>query len=35
MLELEIETTKIYALPYNYYLEEIENEYKNHLNKGE
>ena len=35
MLEKEIETTKIYALPYNNYLEEIENEYKNHLNKGE
>ncbi|MDO4996098.1 MAG: nucleotidyltransferase [Bacilli bacterium] len=35
MLEYEIETTKIYALPYNNYLEEINKEYINHLNKGE
>lgn len=35
MLEFEIETTKIYALPYKNYLDEINNEFKNHLNKGE
>lgn len=35
MLEYELETTKIYALPYNNYLEEINKEYINHLNKGE
>ena len=35
MLEYEIETTKIYALPYKNYLDEINNEFKNHLNKGE
>lgn len=35
MLEYEIETTKIYALPYNNYLDEINNEFRNHLNKGE
>jgi len=35
MLEFEINTTKIYALTSNNYKEIIENEYKNHLNKGE
>lgn len=35
MLEFEIETTKIYALPYANYKDEIEKEYRNHLNKGE
>ena len=35
MLELEIETTKIYELPYNNYKNNIEKEFKNHLNKGE
>lgn len=35
MLEFEIETTKIYALPYANYKNEIEKEYRNHLNKGE
>ena len=35
MLEFEINTTKIYALTSTNYKEIIENEYKNHLNKGE
>lgn len=35
MLEIEIETTKIYELPYNNYKNNIEKEFKNHLNKGE
>lgn len=35
MLEFELNTTKIYALNSNNYQEIVENEYKNHLNKGE
>ena len=35
MLEFELNTTNIYALTSNNYKETIEEEYKNHLNKGE